>query len=120
MNTTMLLTSEKDYRYSMQLAALGFLLRHQAEHLGDQADLFERATNHLVNTLEVPAFMAADLVHLAMGQMTEGKASRLFRLEADPTGTTGIVHLVDVLSGDRVPIPLRILPHRFQAYLATQ
>ncbi|WP_157832232.1 hypothetical protein [Pseudomonas sp. 09C 129] len=116
------LTSEKDYRYSMQLAALGFLLRHQAEHLGDQGDLFERATNHLVNTLEVPAFMAADLVHLAMGQMTEGKASRLFRLEADPAGAAGggIVHLVDVLSGDRVPIPLRILPHRFQAYLATQ
>lgn len=118
MNTAMPLTSEKDYRYSMQLAALGFLLRHQAEHLGDQGDLFDRATNHLVNNLEVPAFMAADLVHLAMGQMAEGKASRLFRLEAAPSGATGIVHLVDVLSGDRVPIPLRILPHRFQAYLA--
>lgn len=53
-----------DYRSSMQVAARGFIERHQAEHLHDDR-LFERTVSHLVNTLGVPVFMADRIVHLA-------------------------------------------------------
>ncbi|MGF6590727.1 hypothetical protein [Pseudomonas sp. 2835] len=119
MNSVTPLDCEKDYRTSMQLAALSYLQRHKAEHLGDDGTLHDRTTHYLVDNLEVPAFMAPDLVRQAMGMLTPGKCSRLFRLEMDPSCATGVVHLIDIVSGDRAPIPLRVLPHRFQAELAT-
>lgn len=54
-----------DYRASMQVAAAGFIERHQAEHLHDDA-LFDRTVHHLVTALGVPVFMADRIAYLAM------------------------------------------------------
>jgi hypothetical protein len=57
-----------DYQEQMIDAAKGFLARHRDEHLGDDQQLFERTTDYLVASLDVPAFMAPRLAHLAMTQ----------------------------------------------------
>lgn len=58
-----------DYRSQMQAKALSYLQRHQAEHLGDDAQLIERTTSHLVHQLDVPLFMAPRLVALAISEL---------------------------------------------------
>jgi len=54
-----------DYRTCMQDAAYAYLLRHRAEYLVDSDQLFNSAERHLIVALEVPASLAAKLVHLA-------------------------------------------------------
>lgn len=58
-----------DYRSTMQAYALLFLQAHQAEYLGDNTPLIERAIHHLVEVLDVPLFMAPHLVQLAYGEL---------------------------------------------------
>lgn len=58
-----------DYRSQMQAQALGYLQAHHAEHLGDDAQLIERTTCHLVHSLEVPLFLAPRLVELALTEL---------------------------------------------------
>lgn len=97
----------EDYRASMQQAARGFIDRHQAEHLQDDG-LFARTVRYLVNTLEVPAFMADRLVHLAMSErLPQGKALASVNL------STGMV--LDNRTGQCGAPPPRTLPGRFQA-----
>lgn len=45
MNSATPLVCEKDYRTSMQLAALSFLQRHRAEHLNDDCALLDRTAH---------------------------------------------------------------------------
>ncbi|WP_421684495.1 hypothetical protein HKW98_09115 [Stutzerimonas urumqiensis] len=99
----------QEYRDTMQQAALAFLQRHQGEHLVDDGKLFERAVRYLVTSLEVPAFMADRLVHLAMTQL-EPCWVGLDRGAGDET----IACLVHVPSGERVFVPYRRLPLRLQ------
>ncbi|RON61574.1 hypothetical protein BK669_19010 [Pseudomonas fluorescens] len=54
-----------DYRTCMQEAAHAYLLRHRAQYLVDSDQLFSSAERHLIVALEVPASLAAKLVHLA-------------------------------------------------------
>lgn len=71
-------THHQDYREAMQEAARAFLQRHQAEHLGDEQVLFTRAVNHLHLALEVPQYLAENLVGLAYGALrSEGQRLRL-------------------------------------------
>lgn len=58
-----------DYRSQMQAQALSYLQAHQAEHLGDNAQLIERTTCHLVHQFDVPLFMAPHLVALAISEL---------------------------------------------------
>ena len=58
-----------DYRTCMQDAAHAYLLRHRAEYLVDSDRLFSSAERHLIVGLEVPASLAAKLVHLAWTDM---------------------------------------------------
>jgi hypothetical protein len=64
-----------DYRTCMQDAARAYLLRHRAEYLVDSDRLFSRAERHLMVGLEVPASLAAKLVHLAWTDMQCAKHS---------------------------------------------
>ena len=57
--------NHNDYQEQMTTAARQFVARHRDEHLSDQ-QLYERTTHYLVGSLEVPAFMAPRLAHLAM------------------------------------------------------
>lgn len=102
----------QEYRASMQRAALTFLQRHQAEHLTDDGHLFERAVGYLVNSLEVPAFMADRLVHLAMGEL-ECLKRPVIGIDYGTSDVTRVA-LVNFFSGESVLIPLRHLPARLQ------
>ncbi len=102
-------TSAKDYRSSMQAAAKAYLLRHQDEHLAEDERLYDRACRYLVQALDVPAFMAPRLVHLAMTEL----ASRVAIDWAQGCDETRVC-LVLVRSGERAFIPTRYLPLRLQ------
>ncbi|TDL95660.1 hypothetical protein EBP26_04715 [Stutzerimonas stutzeri ATCC 17588 = LMG 11199] len=102
----------QEYRASMQRAALTFLQRHQAEHLTDDGHLFDRAVGYLVNSLEVPAFMADRLVHLAMGEL-ECLKRPVIGIDYGTADVTRVA-LVNFFSGEAVLIPLRHLPARLQ------
>jgi len=101
-----------EYRTAMQRAALTFLQRHQGEHLTDDGHLFERAVGYLVNSLEVPAFMADRLVHLAMGEL-ECLKRPVIGIDYGTSDVTRVA-LVNFFSGEAVLIPLRHLPARLQ------
>ncbi len=102
----------QEYRASMQRAALTFLQRHQGEHLTDDGHLFDRAVGYLVNSLEVPAFMADRLVHLAMGEL-ECLKRPVIGIDYGTADVTRVA-LVNFFSGEAVLIPLRHLPARLQ------
>lgn len=113
MQTTPLTPKQADdYRAAMQHAAARYIERHQAEHLHDDG-LFDRTVRYLVSSLEVPAFMAGRLVHLAMSErLPKGRA-----LVSVDLGT-GVV--LDNRTGQWNRPPLRILPDRFLAASATR
>jgi hypothetical protein len=105
----------KEYRDSMQLAARGFLQRHQAEHLCDDDRLFERASQYLVKVLDVPVFMAPRLVHLAMSELSAPKAAMVLAVDWAAGCDHSSIVLVDSRTGERAFIPRRMLPSRFLA-----
>ena len=106
--------SQPDYRDSMQAAARAFLERHQAEHLADDGQLFERASQYMVRSLDVPVFMVQRLVHLAMTELNRQPPAYIgIDLAAGPDKTS--VVLVDPRTGERACIPRRILPGRILA-----
>jgi len=112
MNTITQIGDAQEYRSSMQLAALHFLQRHQAEHLTDDGKLFERTVGYLTHSLEVPAFMADRLVHLAMSEL-ECLKRPVIGIDYG-TGGESRAALVHFLTGEMVVIPLRHLPARLQ------
>lgn len=107
----------QQYRVAMQAAALAFLERHQGEHL-DMQDLAERATRHLVEALDVPAFMAPRLVALALSQLNS--APEWVGLDLAAGADERLVILVDTGSGQRALIPRRILSDAFIAQAGAQ
>ena len=112
MNTITQIGDALEYRSSMQLAALHFLQRHQAEHLTDDGKLYERGVQYLVNAMDVPAFMADRLVHLAMSEL-ECLKRPVIGIDYG-TGDETVVSLVHFLTGETVFIPCRHLPARLQ------
>lgn len=60
-----------DYQDCMQNAALAFLERHQAEHLGDLAALLNRTVCHLVGSFDVAEPIAIKLTSLAHIELVE-------------------------------------------------
>lgn len=107
----------QQYRVAMQAAALAFLERHQGEHL-DMQDLAERTTRHLVEALDVPAFMAPRLVTLALSQLNSGP--EWVGLDLAAGADERLVILVDTGSGQRALIPRRILSDAFIAQAGAQ
>jgi len=113
MNTIAQLEDAQEYRDSMQLAARHFLQRHQGEHLLDDGHLYDRTVSYLVNSLEVPAFMADRLAYLAMSELDCLKRPVIGIDYAAGTDETRVT-LIDFFSGEAVLIPLRHLPARLQ------
>ena len=71
-------TNTLDYQQRMQNAALAFLDRHQAEHLGDLSALRKRAIFHLVENLDVAepvAIKLTDLAHIELLDLTRRRRS---------------------------------------------
>lgn len=107
--------SQPEYRESMQAAALAFLQRHQGEHLGDDSRLFERASQYLVQALDVPVFMVQRLVHLAMSELNTPQPPTFVGIDLAAGADHCSVVLVDRRTGERALMPRRILPSRFLA-----
>lgn len=102
----------QDYRVAMQAAAYAFLERHQSEHLADEQTLFTRATQHLQFTLDVPQYMAENLVALAYGELRS--AGQRMQLDvATSSGSTAII--TDPASGLTFAVPVALIVQRLIA-----
>lgn len=98
--------TDQEYRITMQAAAQAFIERHQGEHLGDDQLLFTRAVNHLHNTLDVPQYMAENLVGLAYGELrSQGQ-----RLQLDVGSSNHhTAMLTDPASGMTFAVPVALI-----------
>lgn len=104
----------QDYRSEMQGHAMSFLRRHQAEYLTDDGQLFERATQYLVQNLDVPLFMAPRLAHLAMVSLFQTLPHAVTIDHAAGPDLGGVL-LIDNRDGRRAYIPGHQLPPGFLA-----
>lgn len=102
-------TEHQEYEASMQLAALFFLQRHQAEHLGNDQLLFSRAVQHLTASLEVPLHRAEKLVTRAYGELK--CSSNRHQLDVDASSTTVAV-VTDPSSGLTWAVPINLIYER--------
>lgn len=101
-------TEHQEYEASMQLAALFFLQRHQAEHLGNDQLLFDRAVQHLTASLEVPLHRAEKLVTRAYGEL---RCSSNHQLDIEASSTTVAV-VTDPSSGLAWAVPVNLIYER--------
>lgn len=102
-------TQQKDYRSSMQQAALAYLKRHQSEHLTDDQALFSRAVNYLCQSLQVEQWLAENLVSAAYGELRSVDC----RLHLDiSTSTSRTAIITDPASGMTFPIPVSLIVER--------
>ncbi|XVO86099.1 hypothetical protein ACQ9Y2_20390 [Pseudomonas palleroniana] len=60
-----------DYQQCVQNAALTFLERHQAEHLGDTRALHRRVIDHLIDRFNVSETVADKLTALAHTELVD-------------------------------------------------
>ena len=106
MNTANLQQPAQDYRTAMQAAAFAFLECHQAEHLADEQTLFSRAVQHLQHVLDVPQYMAENLVALAYGELrSDGQ-----RMQLDvATSSAATAMITDPASGLTFAVPVALI-----------
>lgn len=95
-----------EYRAAMQRAALGFMQRHQAEHLGNDQLLFTRAVTHLQAALEVPAYLAETVTGLAFGELRMTRHGR--RLDLNGSSESMAV-FTDSATGKLFAIPVELI-----------
>lgn len=102
-------TPADDYKLSMQQAALAYLRRHQAQHLGDDQLLFSRAVQYMTTALQVPVHMAEGLVSRAYGEIKSNGDQR--RIDLD-TSTEKLAVLTDPASGLTYAVPVHLIFER--------
>lgn len=106
MNTANLQQPAQDYRAAMQAAAYAFLERHQAEHLADEQTLFSRAVQHLQHALDVPQYMAENLVALAYGELRSAGQ----RMQLDVANSSAATAMItDPASGLTFAVPVALI-----------
>lgn len=96
-------TADLNYRETLEAAALGYLQRHQAKHLGDEQNLFNLCVAFLMNSLSADKALAESTVARAFGELKAMSERRYLDVSAsnghtavitDPT--SGIAHSVPV------------------------
>jgi len=102
-------TNIQDYQQCMQNAALAFLERHQAEHLGDVSALLNRAVNHLVSSFDVAEPIAIKLTSLAHVELVEIAFRQ--RLDLDYSSDTVVV-IKDPIKGFCWSVPVSLIYER--------
>ncbi|MET1080288.1 MAG: hypothetical protein ABWY06_19930 [Pseudomonas sp.] len=103
------MNTAQDYKDSMQLAALCFLRRHQAQHLCNDQLLFSRAVVYLTTSLEVPVHMAETLVSRAYGELKGDGDPR--RLDVN-SSSEKMAMLTDPASGLTFAVPVHLIFER--------
>lgn len=104
---------EHEYRAALQSAALSYMQRHQAEHLGNDQQLFTRTVSHLEATLEVPVYLAEILTGLAYVDLRSGAGRQRLDLS---NSSESVAVLFDQASGKSFAIPVELIfQHLFDA-----
>ncbi len=96
----------QDYQDDMQAAALAYMQRHQAEHLGSSQALINRAAEHLECALGVARPLAEKLVMRAYGEVHG--AEQPYRIDLDST-SAHTVALVDTRTGLTHALPAALI-----------
>lgn len=102
-------TNTLDYQECMQNAALAFLERHQAEHLGDLSVLFNRTIHHLVSSFDVAESIAIKFTSLAHIELVEIAFRQ--RLDLDYSSDTVVV-IKDPIKGLCWSVPVSMIYER--------
>ncbi|WP_448649448.1 hypothetical protein [Pseudomonas corrugata] len=102
-------TNTLDYQECMQNAALAFLERHQAEHLGDLSALFSRTVIHLTSSFDVAEPVAIKLTSLAHIELVEIAFRQ--RLDLDYSSDTVVV-IKDPVKGFCWSVPVSLIYER--------
>jgi hypothetical protein len=97
---------EREYRAAMQVAALCYMQRHQAEHLGNDQQLFIRTASYLEVTLKVPAYLAENLTGLAYGDLRSDAGQRRLDLNSS---SESVAVLTDPARGKTFAIPVTLI-----------
>ena len=97
---------EREYRAAMQSAALCYMQRHQAEHLENDQQLFNRTVTYLQATLEVPVYLAETLTGLAYGELHAVGGQRHLDLKGS---SATIAVLTDPANGKSFAIPVALI-----------
>lgn len=92
-----------DYLETLQDIALGFLRRHEAEHLGEQ-ELFSRAIQHLTSTMKANQALAENTVARAYGQLKQTADPRFVDLSAS---TSNMLMVVDPRNHLHYAVPIK-------------
>lgn len=97
-----------DYLDELQDAALSYLRRHQAEHLGEQ-ELFSRAVLHLVAAHNASQAAAENTVARAYGELRSSDNGRYLDIS---TSTNNTAVLIDQRSGLHYVVPVSVIFER--------
>lgn len=97
-----------DYLDQLQQAALAWLRRHQARHLGEQV-LFSGAVSHLQVTLGANREIAENTVARAYGELRSADEPRYLDISSS-TGKVAV--LVDPRSGMTYAVPVKVILER--------
>lgn len=101
---------DHDYRSSMQRSAFAYLQRHQAQYLVDSDLLYDNCVRHMTTALEVPVFMAQQLVHNAWTELQVIARRKLIGVDWGHNPDCTVVHLIDLQADLRYPVSARMLP----------
>lgn len=93
----------QSYRETLDAAALAYLQRHHAKHLGDEQILFGLCVAHLVASLGAGRSMAETTVARAFGELKHGSERRYLNVSAS-TGSTACI--TDPDSGRTYCVPV--------------
>ena len=104
-----------DYRSSMQRAAFAYLQRLEAQHLVGSDLLYENCVRHLTTALEVPVFMAQQLVHNAWTELQVINQCNWIGVDWGISPGSTVVHLIDTRADLRYPVTSRLLPQSLLA-----
>lgn len=104
-----------DYRSSMQRAAFAYLQRHEAQYLVDSDLLYDNCVRHMTTALEVPVFMAEQLVHSAWTELHVINQRKWIGVDWGSSPSNTVVHLIDTRADLRYPVPARMLPQTLLA-----
>ncbi|MFJ7793256.1 hypothetical protein [Pseudomonas sp. NPDC096950] len=97
---------EREYRAAMQTAALCYMRRHQAEHLENDQQLFNRTVTYLQTTLGVPVCLAETLTGLAFGELRSSGGQRHLNLKSS---SQSVAVVTDPASGKSFAIPIALI-----------
>ena len=95
-----------DYHESMLVAARGFLIRHQREHLQDDPQVITRLTEHLVAALDVKPRLAGRLAELAYSDWNGSKAPQCVDLGSSSSTS---VEIYEPASGMSWSVPVEMI-----------